>query len=1132
MRLIHLSLVVCLVAVSIVAVAQEPIPVSDVRQNDPNGAPVMLDQIVTVQGVVTVPTGVFNTSRTDVYIQDDTGGIMFYNPQPVMTYNAGDEVKVTGTVSAYNGMTQIEPITAELIGVGRPEPEPVLLTCAELRDSYDFGTNIEPNEGRLIRLNGVTWDGGNYALMDDTGTAMMYIDPDTGIPWPDGEFNVLGVMKQYDDAGDEGPWYLGYEVLPRYISDITFGSGPQFLTYPIQTDVAMGGATISWTTDAECETWLEYGTTTNFEMDPVELGNSTLNHEVVLTGLSSATVYYVRAVATDGTDSIASPAITIVSPSEQSSGQIDVFFSQSVDTTYSTGVDAVQTNLANRMVDRINAATSSIDFCFFSFTHDDVGDALVEAHNRGVDVRVIYEIFDPVINVLTVAGIEVRTDPDDEHENMHNKFAVFDAGDGVETNDYVWTGSWNASYNGTENNAENALTIQDAALAAAYTIEFEEMWDGNFSYFTEDNTPHRFLIGGRKVEQYMSPQDGMPDPIVALMDSADTDMFFSIYSYTHDVVFNAMTDRFDAGVAVRGVCDADASEYGRYQDLADHGVDVVLDNVEQGGLDQLLHHKYLMADPLSADSDPTVVTGSYNWTFTAATYKNENVLIIHDATIVNLFFQEWMARYKEAGGTWDAEMPGMETPIYIAAAAAYPNNTPPWASDLGITNNSDEELTYKMQFLPRGADNTDVAFTEDMTLAANSSVSYVDVWNTFAGEGSGAINVTVSNANVASVTSRIYTTTDEGTLGQSFVGKRGTAPAKIDSGDVARLGFLAQNSEFRTNVGFMNAGAASITVNAEFFDVEGASLGTSSIDLPPYSNNQWNKAFITQVGANDVDSGAFIDVWSDSADASFLAYASVIDNASDDPTTIWPFDNAEMVGGGGLDCTPIWIAAAASYPDNTPPWASDVGITNLGAEELSFKFQFLPRGQDNSSVDFSESFTLGGNQAIAYSDIWNDLAGGQGAGAINVCVDNGDNAGVVSRIYSTGDNGTYGQSFDGMRGGAPAKVVTGEKVRLTYLFQNDAYRTNVGFMNAGANTVFVQGEFFDSEGNSLGIKGVNLKPYSNFQWNKAFTLDPIFAADIEAGYVDVWTDTPAADFLTYASVVDNGTDDPTTIWPF
>ncbi len=1143
MRLIHLPFVVCLVAVSVVAVAQEPIPISELHFNDPNGAPLMLDQIVTIQGVITAPTGVFNTSRTEVYLQDETGGMNLFSFNPVYPdpYELGDEVKVTGTIIVYNGLTELQPITVELIGKDRPQPEPLLVTCGELWASYDYTTNSEPTESLLIRLNGVTWDSGNYALRDDTGTAMMYIDPDTGIPWPEGEFNVVGVMKQYDDAGEEGPWYLGYEILPRFITDITYGSGPQFVNYPVQTDVAVGGATIAWTTDFPCETVLEYGMTTGLEMPPIQLGNSTTNHEVVLGGLSSATVYYCSAVAAEGADSINSPAITIVSPSENSSGQIDVYFSQSVDTAYSTGVDAVQTNIAARMVERINAATTSIDFCFANFTHEDVADALIAAHNRGVAVQVIYEVFDPVINRLIVAGIEVRTDPDEENENTHNKFAVFDARDGDETNDIVWTGSWNASYNGTNSNAENVVTVQDAALATAYRIEFDEMWGGAFSRDKVDNTPHMFLIGGSNVEQYMSPSDGMADKMTNLIGTADADILFAIYGFTDTVIGDALTTSFNAGVALRGVFDADNADYefSEFHTLEALGADVIVDDVEQGGDDQAMHHKYLMTDPLAEDSDPSVVTGSYNWSYTAKTYKDENILIIHDATITNIFLQEWMARYKEAGGTWDYDMPSSCTPIYVAAAASFPNNNPPWASDLGINNNSDEALTYKFQFLPSGADNTDVAFTDKLTLEPNTNVNFVDIWNTYAGEGFGSINVCVSDPEAAGVTSRIYTTTEAGTVGQGFVGMAGMTPEKlIATGEKVTLGSLQQTGNknnqigFRTNVGFMNAGGSTITVNADFFNAAGTMLGTRSVDLFPYSGTQWNDAYNFLDGvSNDVALG-YIEVWSDTESAMFLAYASVIDNKSNDPSTIWPFDTSMMVGGGDFDCTPVWVAAAASFPNNNPVWSSDLSVTNLGTDALNYKFQFLPRGDDNGAVAMSDPFTLAGNQAISYSDIWNSMTGGQGSGAINVCVDNADNAGITSRIYSIADDGTFGQTFVGMAGVAPAKVATGEKVRLGYLFQNDDFRTNIGFMNAGANAITVMVEFFDMDGTSLGTKGVNLAPYSNTQWNKAYTLDPIFASGITAGFADVWTDSADANFLTYASIVDNGTGDPSTIWPF
>ncbi|MEN8164339.1 MAG: hypothetical protein ABFS37_09430, partial [Acidobacteriota bacterium] len=474
------------------------------------------------------------------------------------------------------------------------------------------------------------------------------------------------------------------------------------------------------------------------------------------------------------------------------------------------------------------------------------------------------------------------------------------------------------------------------------------------------------------------------------------------------------------------------------------------------------------------------------------------------------------------------------TPISIAAAASGPGaGASLWATDLGINNRGDEILTYKFQLLPRGEDNTDTPFTDEFTLQPNSNANFVDIWRLYAGgDGAGSINVCVSDPGNTGVVSRTYNTSDAGTFGQTIVGMKGmSAKNWISVDEMARLGFLTQNGDFRTNVGFMNAGATTISIKTEFFTADGSSLGTKDINLPPFSNNQWNRAF-RKVTTESVNLG-YIDVWSDTEGAEFLTYASVVDNNTGDPTTIWPFDTSTKVGGGAFDCTPIWIAAAASANGaGGTIWATDLGLNNLDAQSLTYRFQFLPRGEDNTGATMSDPFTLGSNQAVAYSDIWNTIGGDQGSGSINVCVENGDAAGVVSRTYNTGDEGTYGQTIVGKRGAAPAKVNTGEKVRLGYLFENDSFRTNIGFMNAGGNEIRVNAEFFDMQGTSLGTKQTTLAPYSSKQWNNAYTLNPISESGITAGFVDVWTNTPDAAFLTYASIVDNRTGDPTTIWPF
>jgi hypothetical protein len=252
------------------------------------------------------------------------------------------------------------------------------------------------------------------------------------------------------------------------------------------------------------------------------------------------------------------------------------------------------------------------------------------------------------------------------------------------------------------------------------------------------------------------------------------------------------------------------------------------------------------------------------------------------------------------GATANAGLPGCTpgviegggsscTPIWVAAAAAGEGfNGTQWRTDLAITNRGLVGIEYSIQLLPRGEDNGNAAMGETFNLGANQSVTYADAWTVFGGSGNtGAINVCVNNAPMVGVSSRTYNVGGGGTFGQSVIGVAGDDDHLIGSGHRERIGFLSQDEDFRTNIGFMNAADAEVTIEVEFFSADGTSLGVDSITLAPLSNNQWNKAFerVTQTQV----SGGYVDVWSDTAGASFLVYASVVDRHTGDPMTLWPF---------------------------------------------------------------------------------------------------------------------------------------------------------------------------------------------------------------------------------------------------
>ena len=101
-----------------------------------------------------------------------------------------------------------------------------------------------------------------------------------------------------------------------------------------------------------------------------------------------------------------------------------------------------------------------------------------------------------------------------------------------------------------------------------------------------------------------------------------------------------------------------------------------------------------------------------------------------------------------------------------------------------------------------------------------------------------------------------------------------------------------------------------------------------------------------------------------------------------------------------------------------------------------------------------------------------------------------------------------------------------DRRRIIFLSEDDDLRTNVGCASGSGVTTLIKFELFNSHGESLQIRNMELGPWSNNQINRIFrAYSPV------NGYVDVWSETEGALFYCYGSVLDNETSDPTTILP-
>jgi phosphatidylserine/phosphatidylglycerophosphate/cardiolipin synthase-like enzyme len=138
-----------------------------------------------------------------------------------------------------------------------------------------------------------------------------------------------------------------------------------------------------------------------------------------------------------------------------------------VEAWFSPGSDCPQ-----RIRTLLAQAKRTVDICVFTITDDRLTSAVLEAHGRGVRVRIITDN-DKAADLgsdadrLLQAGIDLRVDRTEYH--MHHKFAVFD-------HSILLNGSCNWTRGASANNEENFIVTNNLRLVAIFSKAFEDLW--------------------------------------------------------------------------------------------------------------------------------------------------------------------------------------------------------------------------------------------------------------------------------------------------------------------------------------------------------------------------------------------------------------------------------------------------------------------------------------------------------------------------------------------------------------------------------------------------------------------------------------------------------------------------------
>ncbi len=126
----------------------------------------------------------------------------------------------------------------------------------------------------------------------------------------------------------------------------------------------------------------------------------------------------------------------------------------------------------SNLVALVNDAKFNIRFLAFSFTDDNLAQAMVSRAKAGVDVQGVYEklasqtIYSD-LRTFWCAGVPVRQDGNSSL--MHDKVIIID-------NSIVVTGSLNFTAGADESNEENVIIIDNPEIAALYLQEYQRVW--------------------------------------------------------------------------------------------------------------------------------------------------------------------------------------------------------------------------------------------------------------------------------------------------------------------------------------------------------------------------------------------------------------------------------------------------------------------------------------------------------------------------------------------------------------------------------------------------------------------------------------------------------------------------------
>jgi hypothetical protein len=475
-------------------------------------------------------------------------------------------------------------------------------------------------------------------------------------------------------------------------------------------------------------------------------------------------------------------------------------------------------------------------------------------------------------------------------------------------------------------------------------------------------------------------------------------------------------------------------------------------------------------------------------------------------------------------------------------------NNSKFQSDVRVTNTSTQVMKYQINFTPTGPGGTTAMKQTIIQINPGATTALDDILSSFFGVGASAANASAagvleirpltattsaisSTPSISSITvasSRTYNVTASGaTYGQyipavpfaQFVGKS-LDPLKPN---VLSIQQISQSRDFtsgyRTNIGLLEAAGQPADLNVSVFGKDGGLLGSFPVSLAAGEHRQIG-GFLAAHDIYADDARIEVQVTSDTGKVS--AYASVIDNRTNDPLLVYP------VLKGAASATRFILPGAANLNTGSQSWRTDMRIFNPSTERSDITLTYLPqRGETTQSRTATLSVLPGETKNLDGMVLGLFGLSGITGGAVHVTTAASSSLIVSGRTYTDDSvsGGTYGQFIPAVTA-AQSIGLKDRALQVLQLEQSSRFRTNLGIAETAGKPVTVEVSLVLPDTKVTPTVRITLQPYEFLQAPIISSLGITTAYNARVALRVVDGDGKVT---AYGSVIDQVTGDPTYV---